>query len=47
MQRRAAAPGLKFRLRSAPGQGTRLTLRVLLPAPEETNRAGAQGALGQ
>ncbi len=46
MQQRAAAAGFKLRLRSAPGQGMRVTLRVLLPPPEKSKRAGFLGAFG-
>ena len=43
MWSRAEAAGIKLRLRSAPRQGTRLTLRVVLPAPEKIKRTGFLG----
>ena len=46
MSQRAEAAGIKLRLRSAPGQGTRLTLRVVLPPLEKSKRAGFLGSLG-
>lgn len=46
MRRRAEAAGIKLRLRSAPGQGTSLTLRIILPPPpEKSKRAGFLEAL--
>jgi signal transduction histidine kinase len=41
---RATAAGIKLRMRSEPGKGTRLTLRVVLPSPEKPKRAGFLGA---
>lgn len=40
MSQRAAAAGIKLRLHSALGQGTRLTLRIILPVSEKSKRAG-------
>ena len=44
LRQRAAAAGIGLRLRSAQGQGTRLTLRAILPPSEKSKRTSFLGS---